>query len=182
MSTSILLINLILLGVVLETDLGRRKVTVFRVARPIVTASTIVPFFLAGASTTTWGLALEAVGTALGAGLGLLAGALLPVYRDPASGRIRSHGGLGYALLWIAVTGARLLFAYGAQHWFPHALGTFLANHQISSDALGDAFIFFSLAMFLARTGSLLAHSYSCHRSGAEQSTTRQHFATVRGH
>jgi hypothetical protein len=45
MSASIVILQLVVLGVVLESDLGRRKIGWFRVLRPVVTVVIIVPFF-----------------------------------------------------------------------------------------------------------------------------------------
>jgi hypothetical protein len=155
-TSSILILNLLMLAVVCESDLGRRRITLFRVARPVLGVTAIAPFFLSGAATHGWGLALEVVGIALGLGLGLLAGALLPVHYDPADGRAYSRGGLAYALFWVVITGGRVFFSYGAQHLFAHPFGAFLATRHVSPGALGDAFIFLFLAMYLTRSGSLL--------------------------
>lgn len=153
--TNILIFNLILLAIVLETDLGRRKITIFRVARPFVTAAIIVPFFFSGGALSGWGLALEAAGIVVGLGLGLIAAALLKVEYDPSAKRAYSRAGFGYALLWLVITGGRILFSYGAQHLFARSLGEFLFTYHISPGALGDAFIFLSLAMYLTRSGVL---------------------------
>jgi hypothetical protein len=162
--SNVVILNLIMLAVVLESDLGRRRVTLFRVARPLVGAAAIVPFFLGNVATEGWGLVLELAGIALGAGLGLLAGALLPVSLDPATRRVHSRGGVAYALLWVVITGGRMFFSYGAQHIFAHPLGVFLATRHISGDALADAFLFLSLAMYLVRTGSLLIRCQAIQR------------------
>ncbi|HWG14306.1 MAG TPA: hypothetical protein VG268_13625 [Streptosporangiaceae bacterium] len=155
--TNILIFNLILLAVVLETDLGRRKITLFRVARPFVTAAIIVPFFFSAVALSGWGLGLELAGLAAGIGLGLVAAALLPVHWDPQDRRAYSRGGLGYALLWVVIAAGRILFSYGSQHLFSRDLGQFLMTSHISPGALADAFIFLSLAMYLTRSGVLWA-------------------------
>ena len=62
------------------------------------------------------------------------------------------RAGLAYAALWIAVIGGRILFAYGADHWFPRAIGRFSMTHQITgADAWTAAFILMALVMVLVR-------------------------------
>ena len=46
MSSSVWIINLVVLGVVLEADLGRRKITWLRLARPLVVAGIIIIYYL----------------------------------------------------------------------------------------------------------------------------------------
>jgi hypothetical protein len=62
---------------------------------------------------------------------------------------------VGYAAIWVLVSGARLFFDYGSNHLFTAPLVSFGIAHQISLAALTDSLIFFSLAMLLARTGAL---------------------------
>jgi hypothetical protein len=42
MPVSVWIINLVVLGVVLETDLGRRRITWFRLARPLLAAGAVI--------------------------------------------------------------------------------------------------------------------------------------------
>ncbi len=103
-ASSFLIFNLLLLAVVLESDLGRRKISLFRVIRPLVGAAAIAPFFIAAPATSWWGLTLELGGAAAGLCLGLAAAALLPVRWDPQSRRACSYGGAGYAALCTAAS------------------------------------------------------------------------------
>jgi len=167
MTASIVILQLAVLTVVLESDLGRRKVGWFRVARPVIAVATIVPFFFTTVPTGGGNLLLQAAGLSAGVVLGALAVSPLlmsvdfaPAWRrrhfrtarTPASPAAVSHAGVGYAALWIGVTFARLTFAYGADHWFPAPLGTFMHTHDLSSTALANCFIFLAIAMDLTRS------------------------------
>lgn len=159
MDTSVLIVTLVILTTVLISDLGTRKVTPLRLIRPFIAAGIVVPFFAKAVVTSGHGLLLEVAGVAAGAVVGVLAAACMRVRRDQQAGTVTSHAGAAYAAIWILVSGARLFFDYGSNHLFTAELVHFGITHQISLAALTDSLIFFSLAMLLARTGTLAARA-----------------------
>jgi len=76
----------------------------------------------------------------------------MPVSRDPESGALVSRAGAAYAAIWVAVVGARLFFAYGANHLFTAQLVSWGEANKITLSALTAALIFFSVALLIGRT------------------------------
>jgi hypothetical protein len=153
MSSSVWIINLVVLGVVLEADVGRRKITWPRLARPVIVAGAIVIYYLTRtpAATRGGGLAFELALAALGIVLGLAAGLIFRVFRD--QGIPWSQAGIAYAALWIVVIGARIGFAEATSH--SRSLQVWLGTHHVTADAITDALIFMAIGMLLTRTATL---------------------------
>ncbi|KUN59270.1 hypothetical protein [Streptomyces griseorubiginosus] len=177
MTANIVIMQLVILAVVLESDLGRRKIGWFRVGRPIIGVGLIVPFFFTSLPTGGNDLLLQSAGTLAGAALGLFSVCPLLVSvdyhpdwrrrwprtsRTPGKPAAVSRSGAGYAAVWIAVTAARLGFAYGAQHIFPVGLGVFMTTHHLSDTALTNGFIFLSVSMSLFRSLGLWVRGRAC--------------------
>jgi hypothetical protein len=153
MSSSVWIINLVVLGVVLQADLGRRKITWSRLARPVLVAGGIVVYYLHKTPMATHGggLAFELALAALGIVLGLGAGLIFRVFRN--QGAAWSQGGIAYALLWITVIATRIGFAYATSH--SHSVQVWLGTHHITANAVTDALIFMAVGMLLTRTATL---------------------------
>ncbi|WP_042435910.1 hypothetical protein [Streptacidiphilus anmyonensis] len=157
MNASVWIVNLAVLVTVLHADLGTKKIAWMRILRPVLLAAGVVPMFAKNIATSGNGLTLEIAGAAAGLLLGLIAAVLLKVRYDGDRKAAFSTGGGWYAALWVAVIGARLLFAYGSVHFFPAQLGHWMFTHQVTADALTDALVFLAVGMLVARTSVLLA-------------------------
>lgn len=155
------IVNVLVLAAVLEADLGpHRKITKFRLLRPILLAAAVIPLFIEKVTTHGGGLTVELAGAAAGVAGGLIALALLRVFRSGTTGKPVTSAGWGYALLWTGVIGARALFSYGADHWFGNQIGSWLAVNSIPSAAITDGLIFMAVAMLLTRTAGLAIRSH----------------------
>src|SRR5580658_4403923 len=153
MPTDVLIVNIAVLFAVLEADLGLRKISTFRILRPLFLAAAIIPLFIAHPATAGNGEILEIALAGLGALLGVVAaGGLMKVSFDDTSQRCVSTAGAAYGVFWVVIIGARLLFTYGANHWYTTQLGHWMVTNGITVDALTDALIFMALAMAITRT------------------------------
>ncbi|WPB93147.1 hypothetical protein [Streptomyces malaysiensis] len=158
-----------ILTIILATDLGHRRITTMRMMRSIIAVGVVIAIFVDSFPTKGGNdLSLQLVGVGIGVICGLIAGALLPAYKDATSGQLYTIGGIGYALVWIVLSSGRVIFAYGAEHWFTMDLIKFSIDYEISGqDTYSNAFIFMSLAMVLTRTGVLLAKMRKVKSRGA---------------
>ena len=158
MSISVWIVNLVVLVVVLQADLGHKRITRFRLIRPLVLGAAIAGFYIGGIVGTGTSLWLELGGVGAGIVLGLAASALMRVYAD-ADGKPWSLAGPSYAALWLVVVAARLWFGYAANHSLRIPVGTWMYLHRVPSAVIVDAFIFMAIAMVLTRTASLFVRS-----------------------
>ncbi len=188
MPASVWLLNLIVFGVLLEADLGRRKIGWFRLLRPLITAALIAPGVLDSIPTTSHDVALQVIGVAAGVLAGLASHLFVSVYFDPTKGpgrlarlarkgrgrigRPYSRAGFGYATYWAVIFGARLLFIYGTIHWFPTPLGQFMAAHQLTGAGLTNAVVFMAVSMALARSALLGIRGRSVTRQATAPAAT----------
>ena len=152
MPASIWIVNLAILAAVLSADLGTREITRWRIARPVLVSAVAIAIFVKSPQTSGNGLELELAGLLVGLLLGTL-GSLAFMRIRPATGSRAaiSSAGAPYAAFWIAVIGGRLLFTYGANHWYTHSLGKWLFDNQITVNGLTDSLILLAVGMVLAR-------------------------------
>lgn len=154
MTSSQYLLNLGLLAFVLWANVGTRIVDRSRFTVPVLLVVIAAAVFLRDVPTRGNDVGLEVAGIAAGALLGLVAAALVEVGRNDR-GQLVMRAGAGYAALWIAVIGGRMLFAYGADHWFSRGIGQFSRDHAITgADAWTAAFILMALSMVLVRVAA----------------------------
>lgn len=151
MTASQYLLNVALLGFVLYSNLGTHTFNLRRaVLRPILLAAGIGATFLSTVPSAGNDQGLEAVGLLAGVALGVASALLVRVHRTKAG--VVTSAGTGFAVLWVAAIGGRVLFAYGADHWFSQGISSFSRAHSITSaDAWTAAFVLMALAMVITR-------------------------------
>lgn len=151
-----MIINGIVLATVLATDVGpARKIGAARLLRPVIAAAVIIPIFIKAPDTHGNSLAVEIAGIAAGVLGGLIAAALIRVYRSPATGKPVSAAGWPYAAFWTVIVGARAAFSWGAAHWFTASLVSWGVAHQVTEAALTDGLIFMAVTMVIVRAAGL---------------------------
>jgi hypothetical protein len=154
--TEAMIVNGVVLATVLATDLGpARKIGPMRLLRPVIAAAVIIPLFIDKPATHGNGLVVEIAGVAAGLLCGLLASALIGVYRSPQTGQPVSRAGAPYAILWAVIIGARAAFSYGAAHWFQSQIVSWAIANQVTEAAITDGLIFMAIVMVLVRTAGL---------------------------
>ncbi|GHF52543.1 hypothetical protein GCM10010218_37530 [Streptomyces mashuensis] len=152
-----LIASVTILAIILATDLGTRRVTNMRMLRSLLAIAIVIALFVHSLPHAGNDVSLQLVGIGVGVICGLIAASLLPAHRDPATGDVFTRGGIGYAAVWFVLSSARVLFAYGTEHWFPAGIIKFSIDYKLSGqDVYANAFIFMSLAMVLTRTAVLL--------------------------
>lgn len=151
MTASQYLLNVALLGFVLFSNLGTHAFDRRRsVVRPIALAAVIGSTFLTSVPSAGNDRVLEAAGLLAGVTLGVASALLVRVHRTKAG--VVTSAGASFAALWIAAIGGRVLFSYGADHWFSRGISNFSRSHSITSaDAWTTAFVLMALAMVLTR-------------------------------
>jgi len=113
MPEKVWLLNLIVFAVLLEADLGHRKISWFRVARPLITCIAIVPFFVTTLPGNGRNLGRQAAGAGVGVLLGLAAHLFVWAGPGPAAGTKGSMGG--------NATGSRLVSQAGTGYAAPRS-------------------------------------------------------------
>jgi|ERR1043165_903319 hypothetical protein len=147
------------LAIVLATDLGHRALTTWRLLRSLLAVVVVCVIFVRSFPTEGNDVPLQLAGVGVGVLAGIVAAQFLAVERT-ADGRVMTRGGLGYAVVWAVLSAARVVFAYGAEHWFPEGIVRFSIEYSISGqDTYANAFLFMALAMVLARSGALLVRA-----------------------
>ncbi len=155
-----MIVNAVVLAAVLASDLGpARKISRWRVLRPVITAAVIIPLFVDKPVTHGTGLIVEIAGIGAGVLGGLAAIALMGVYRSPETGQPVSRAGAAYATLWILVIAARAAFSYGGEHWFQAPLVSWAIANRVTLAAITDGLIFMAVAMVLVRAAWLGARA-----------------------
>jgi hypothetical protein len=128
------------------------------VAVPLAMAAGFWYFFVQGAPTLYNDMDLYLICGAVGAAIGLLGGILGSLRREPGTGALWVKGGVVYTGLFVLLLGARLAFAYLAEHGWHQQVVQFCLDHHITGQAPIEAAVMLMLVTtILARLAVLLA-------------------------
>jgi hypothetical protein len=165
MSTTEYLLNAVMLAFILITNHGCMTLTRRRNMLPLVLAGVLSVVFLLHLPTIGHDITLEVTGGIAGVTLGVLAAFAVRLELRP-DGSVGATAGGAFASLWVLAIGGRMVFAYGADHWFPHAIATFSQAHLITgAQAWTAAFILMAVTMLATRAlltqalGTRLVHN-----------------------
>ena len=152
MTTTDIALNIGLLILMIVTQYGMHRWDPGRLLLPFGLVIVAGAFFLPGAPTIGNDLKLDLVGVAAGVAFGLLAGLLVSVEHS-RNNEVITRAGIGYAVVWMAVIGGRMLFAWGADNAWSTQIRDFSIQHMITgADAWRTAFVLLSLAMVCTRS------------------------------
>lgn len=166
MTTSEYILNFALLAYVLYSNLGTHQLTRSRIVRPVLIAAGVGYGFRSDFPTAGHDVQLEIAGLLSGAVLGVAAALLVRVSRT-SDRSVATTAGAAFAAVWVAAIGGRMLFAYGADHWFTGWVVNFSRAHEITgSAAWAGAFVSMALAMVVSR---VVVTALRAERLGASQ-------------
>ena len=135
----------------LRTGLGTRQLDRRRFTLPLAIVAVVGVLYLRSIPTSGADIALITVLGLAGVFVGLVAGALMKV-RWAQDGSLVTVAGTSYAAVWMAAIAGRLLFAYGADHWFTPQVASFSRPVGIDgSAAYTAAFVVMALAIVVTR-------------------------------
>lgn len=152
MTTGQYFLNLALLAWILSSNVGSRVLTRRRVTVPLLVVLAAGWAYLNDLPVAGHDARLELVGLLAGVVAGVVAA--LTVRVRLVGERVVATAGLAFVAVWVVVIGGRVLFAYGAEHWFARSIGQFSYEHQITgASAWTAAFVIMALAMVVTRLG-----------------------------
>jgi hypothetical protein len=144
------LINIVLLLLVVRQVRERRQ-DMRALLLPVVLVGAAAAYYLRSIPTGGNDVALVALCASLGVIMGGLGAALTHLRRDGA-GVALARAGWAAASLWVVGVGARMAFAYAAEHGAGPSIGRFsLAHHITGANAWIAALVLMALADVLTR-------------------------------
>jgi hypothetical protein len=151
------LLNGLLIALVVRQMRGRR-LSGLALYLPLVIVGCAAVTYLRSFPTIGNDLGLIGSGLAAGLVLGTLCGVFTRVFPGPDGVAIGKATALA-AVLWVVGIGARVGFAFYAQHGGGEAIARFSAAHSVSLDAWVTALILMALAEVVSRTLVLVVRS-----------------------
>lgn len=166
-------LNLLLIALVVR-QLRGKKLTTFGLLWPVAIVVYAAITYLRGIPTSGNDLVLVVAGGLVGAMLGCGCALTTNVFRNEAGTVIGKATGVA-AALWIAGTGARMVFALYAENGGGNAIARFGVEHHITGAAPWTAaLILMALAEVIGRTIILAARSWRTQGSVTAEAAPEQ--------
>ncbi|WP_019909437.1 hypothetical protein [Paenibacillus sp. HW567] len=154
MTTQVWIQIAVIFGVLLYTQVGTKKINLFRFVLPVAIAGIYGVKYMTSIPTDGNNGTVLVLCALLGAVFGGLLIAATAIHQD-GLGQFFTKAGAPYAIILVLSLCTRLGFVYYAQH-YPESMGKFMYNNHIDPGIISTAFIVMMLVMLLVRLAGLL--------------------------
>jgi len=171
MTLEIWILIIAVFAAVVFLRLGRHRYTRRQRILTIALVVFLVLTFVKGMPTSGNDIPLEVACLGLGALFGFAMLAVMSVEKDDSTGDIWVRAGIAYLVLWVALLGSRVFFAYSATGWARRDVGRFFIANRLSFTAITPAFVLMTIGSIAVVTVGIALRAVSLSRNAQEAVT-----------